>query len=251
MRISQFLAKKYNISRKFAIQLVKTGRVKNSQTAVKKDGVAEGNYTAEYEQYTPIFDLSDYLIKYCCDKKITYLYKPPFMHIERLNPSEDLCMTDIIKDMDGYRLITRLDYGVDGIVAAIKDEIIVTDEQKKYFAWVKGNFKNEVSGYWTIDAKKRKSVSVSFHRTGHKYSYMRIAPVTAKKECTLVEISLSKAARHQIRAALAYLGHPIADDALYGDEDNVVRIMLHCAEVSINNNRCVSPYADAFMSMQL
>jgi 23S rRNA pseudouridine1911/1915/1917 synthase len=247
MRISQFLAKKYDISRKFAVQMIKTGCVKGAQGVVIKDGTADGDYSAEYRHCITTFDLDEYLVKYCCDKAIAYLYKPPFMHTERLNPSEALSMTDIVKSMDSYKLITRLDYRVDGLVVAVKQGITVTDERKKYLAWVKGDFKNEVSGYWAVDAKKRKKVSVSFHKTEKLHSYMHIIPLVGIKGDTLVEVSLSRAARHQVRAALAYLGYPIIGDTLYGNNDAAYRIMLHCAEISINNSCCVSPYTDIFM----
>jgi 23S rRNA pseudouridine1911/1915/1917 synthase len=62
---------------------------------------------------------------------------------------------------------------------------------------------------------------------------------------TLLEVTMETGFLHQIRATLAYLGHPLAGDALYGDERALAlgarRQMLHAARVAFEEIEAESP----------
>ena len=67
---------------------------------------------------------------------------------------------------------------------------------------------------------------------------------------TLVEVALETGFLHQIRVILAYLGHPVVGDALYGSEESLrlggKRQMLHAARLRFEEIEASSPDPDDF-----
>ena len=52
------------------------------------------------------------------------------------------------------------------------------------------------------------------------------------EDCTLVSLVLETGRTHQIRCHMAYLGHPLMGDDLYGGKlDKISRQALHCARL--------------------
>jgi 23S rRNA-/tRNA-specific pseudouridylate synthase len=74
-----------------------------------------------------------------------------------------------------------------------------------------------------------------------------IQPLRKFNEFTLVKVSVKEATRHQIRALLSHINHPIAGDKLYGKKDNFDRLMLRCQRVNINDTICSSKYLKRFI----
>lgn len=57
-------------------------------------------------------------------------------------------------------------------------------------------------------------------------------PLVATKDFTLLELWLETGRTHQIRCHMAYLGHPLMGDDLYGGKlDKISRQALHCARL--------------------
>ncbi len=82
-----------------------------------------------------------------------------------------------------------------------------------------------------IDAdKKEKKVKVLDRSGGYRTKF---TPLEFKDGFTLVQAEMAMAARHQLRAYLAHLGHPIVGDFVYGDGGHE-RVMLHCKETFVN-----------------
>ena len=198
------------------------------------------------------YDLSEFLIHK--SDGVIFLYKPPLMHTERQTPLDSLCLDDLLKgDLLEYRLISRLDYGVDGVVAALHKGVNAEYEQKNYYAWVKGDFPNEYSGNWSIDADKRRKVAVKETKNGGKIDFRSLK---RSNGYTLLEVILASAERHKVRAVCAHIGYPIAGDPLYGNNDEWdseeltlklrQRIGLHCCKAAVNGIGAVSPYKDSF-----
>ncbi|MEG2658111.1 MAG: RNA pseudouridine synthase, partial [Clostridiales bacterium] len=53
---------------------------------------------------------------------------------------------------------------------------------------------------------------------------------------TLLKLKLETGRTHQIRVHMAYLGHPLAGDDLYGGHKNIMlRQALHCQKIIIFN----------------
>lgn len=63
-----------------------------------------------------------------------------------------------------------------------------------------------------------------------------------------VVIRVGSAARHQIRAQLAFAGHPVVGDRLYGGplHSGLERHLLHAAEIDLGGGLVVRAYQDGF-----
>ena len=253
MRLSSYLAKQNNYSRRFVKELILLGKVTLDGTKIGSDIVVidGGDYKIDIKLPKITYDLSDFLVK--SSDRIIFLYKPPFMHTERQTPLDVLCLDDVVKgSFPEYRLISRLDYGVSGIVPALHKSANAKYEAKRYYAWVDGEFPEEYAGRWSVDAGKKRKVVIRETRDGRRMDFRCLKRVNG---CSLVEVALASAARHQIRAVCAYLGYPIKGDLLYGSSKAIgkskltQRILLHCYEVTVNGVSAVSPYKGEFESL--
>lgn len=169
------------------------------------------------------FNLNDYLLTTFDD--LIFFYKPPFMHTERQRPTDALCISDILhKHFEGFRLISRLDFETDGVIAAVGVDFSPSKIFKKYCAWVHGRIDRVILFDRKIDANKRKKVLVMDEKGDN---ILKILPIKHSKNYTFVEVDVEIAHRHQIRASLAFLGHPIVGDKLYG-KDDFYRLLLQC-----------------------
>lgn len=62
---------------------------------------------------------------------------------------------------------------------------------------------------------------------------------------SLLEIDLMTGRKHQIRVHLAELGHPVLGDQVYGKDDKVKRLALHCASLTI-----IHPFTNKEMTFE-
>ena len=134
-------------------------------------------------------------------------------------------------------VITRLDRDTSGLVLVGKNAVAharfskIGKEQfiKKYHAIVHGNFaKDELAGL--IDepiGKEGDGVKRAVVASGKKAQtcYRVLSQV---KGASLVELRLLTGRTHQIRVHMAYLGHPLFGDPLYGIDDDFSRQALNC-----------------------
>lgn len=134
-------------------------------------------------------------------------------------------------------VITRLDRDTSGLVLVGKNAVAharfskIGKEQfiKKYHAIVHGNFaKDELAGL--IDepiGKEGNGVKRAVVASGKKAQtcYRVLSQV---KGASLVELRLLTGRTHQIRVHMAYLGHPLFGDPLYGIDDDFPRQALNC-----------------------
>lgn len=140
------------------------------------------------------------------------------------------------KDLKPH-VITRLDRDTSGLVLVGKNAVAharfskIGKEQfiKKYHAIVHGNFaKDELAGL--IDepiGKEGDGVKRAVVASGKKAQtcYRVLSQV---KGASLVELRLLTGRTHQIRVHMAYLGHPLFGDPLYGIDDDFSRQALNC-----------------------
>lgn len=231
MRLSVYCAEKFKISRRQARQAIKNGLISIDKSIIKKD--IEINCTenihADFNIKQLDYNLSDYLLFQ--DNNYVFLYKPPFLHSERLHISDDLTVSDIYKNFPEYAPLSRLDYEADGIIGMIHKNIKLTNISKSYYAFVNGDFPEYIELSKKIDAADKKKVKVLDDDTGF--------PAVMKKvkyngKISLIEVTLEKAARHQVRAFSAYLNHSIVGDKIYNGIF-FERLCLHCFKYTINN----------------
>lgn len=133
-------------------------------------------------------------------------------------------------------IVTRLDRDTSGLVLVGKNAIAHAQFSryhkdlfiKKYHALVHGEFPAGASGL--IDQPIAKiSTGVKRHVDPQgKRALTEYQVLAANSLASLVELRLLTGRTHQIRVHLAYLGHPLYGDALYGANDAFPRQALHC-----------------------
>lgn len=236
MRLSLIAAQKFGLSRRYVKTAIKAGLFRIDGRITKKDEIVCVDSLVEYlgDQKNVSFNIDDFLI--LKNDEACFIYKPPFMHSERLRPTDKLTAGDIWETLPDYSPLSRLDYEADGVVGAIRKNTTVNVIEKKYLAIVEGGFPERLTLSNKIDADKTKKVSVldddgGYHTIMQKISY--------NGQYSLISVTLSRAARHQVRAFCAYLGHPILGDKLYGGH-TFQRLCLHCEKYTINGNSASS-----------
>jgi len=169
-----------------------------------------------------------------------------------------------------YGIVHRLDKETSGILLVAKNNEALEFLQKqfqegrvikRYFALVVGNIKHSEGTIETLlgrepkerkkqkaylplgpDAlKKGKRLAITEYRVLERYTEVPPSPGLrrAKKNYyTLIEVEPKTGRKHQIRAHLAYIGHPIAGDKMYGFKNqpqpkNLERQFLHAVYMKI------------------
>lgn len=157
------------------------------------------------------------------------------------------------------RHVHRLDRETSGLVIYSKTEFFQPkldrmlfhhEIHRSYYAFVEGTFDRE-SG--TIDAPigRDRHVSGKYRvskETGKRaITHYRVA--RRQKRFTLLEVKLETGRTHQIRVHMAYIGHPIVNDVIYGEpydrlpmglqaykiemphllDDSMIRVCIPCA----------------------
>jgi len=81
---------------------------------------------------------------------------------------------------------------------------------------------------------------------GGRWSHTRLRALEADETSSLVEVEPLTGLRHQIRAVLAQLGHPILGDAVYGSKLSLGRHLLHSERIEIDGFVARSPLPPEF-----
>lgn len=231
MRLSIYCAEKFKISRRQAKDAIKNGLISIDKSIIKKDIEIAGteNINADFNIKQLDYNLSDFLLYK--DDNYVFLYKPPFLHSERLHIDDDLTVSDIYKNFPEYNPLSRLDYEADGIIGMINKDTQLNNIAKSYYAFVNGKFPEYIKLSKKIDADDKKKVKVLDDDTGFPAVMKRLK---FNGKVSLIEVTLEKAARHQVRAFSAYLNHPIIGDKIYNGI-SFERLCLHCFKYTIND----------------
>lgn len=126
-------------------------------------------------------------------------------------------------------LCNRIDRNTEGLVICAKNaeslrimnqKIKDREIKKKYRCVCVGNFKNksdEISAYLVKDEENNKVRIYDKPVENSKKIITRYTVLKQKDELSLLEIDLITGRTHQIRAHMAYIGHPILGDGKYGE----------------------------------
>ncbi len=125
----------------------------------------------------------------------------------------------IDKDTSGLLIVAKNDFAHASLARQIKEHSFT----REYMAVVHGVFK-EPSG--TINApigrseRDRKKMSVTYSHSREAVTHFETVETFDK--FTLVKLRLETGRTHQIRVHMAYIGHPVAGDPVYGPKNGVL-----------------------------
>lgn len=177
------------------------------------------------------------------DDHLLVIDKPPYLAV---HPSAGKPEPTLANAVVGYlarqgeplsfRPVNRLDRNTSGLLLAAKDPHIAytlaQKPQKAYYAIVLG----ELCGEGTVDRPIRVREGSCITREvgeGGKPSVTHWRALATDGEITLIRLVLETGRTHQIRVHMAWLGHPLAGDTMYGtDETLLPRHGLHCARMT-------------------
>ena len=139
-------------------------------------------------------------------------------------------------------LVHRLDTPTSGLLlaartpsayASLREQWSARIVEKQYLAVVEGHLRagGQMSYCLAPEGPRGRRMHVVATGQGQE-ALTSYAPVQALPGYTLVRVTLTTGVRHQIRAHLAALGHPIVGDTCYGTAEQTVRLYLHAEELA-------------------
>jgi 23S rRNA pseudouridine1911/1915/1917 synthase len=150
-------------------------------------------------------------------------------------------------------LVHRLDTDTSGLLLAartdaahamLRAQFIARTVEKGYLALVAGELHagGEIAlplAHDPHDARKMRAASDAGYAEAHgaRPAVTRFEPVERRGGFTLLEVEMATGVMHQIRAHLAFIGHALAGDALYGGPDlpGLQRHFLHASRLAFNH----------------
>lgn len=131
----------------------------------------------------------------------------------------------IDKDTSGLLIVAKNDFSHNLLAEQIKEHSFT----RKYQAVVMGNIKDD-SG--TIDAPigrhptDRKKMAVTPKNSRNAVTHYKV--ISRYNGYTHVELTLETGRTHQIRVHMAYIGHPVAGDPVYGGKKYITKLNGQC-----------------------
>ena len=127
----------------------------------------------------------------------------------------------IDKDTSGLLVIAKNDIALNRLSKAFHEKIV----KRKYVALVWGDLKDDegtITAHIGRDLKDRKKMRAYPDGIHGKHAVTHYKVLERFRYVTLIECRLETGRTHQIRAHMAFIGHPIFSDATYGG-DKILR----------------------------
>ena len=134
-----------------------------------------------------------------------------------------------------FRAVNRLDRNTSGLVMIAKDRFTVNKlkhgVKKTYYAFVHGEVKEGGTVCTPIGLREDSKIARHVLESGAP-AITHYEVVNSSKEISLLKLWLETGKTHQIRCHMAYLGHPLLGDDLYGGSRELIqRHALHCEKM--------------------
>ena len=168
------------------------------------------------------------------------VFKPGGVHSAAIagkdSPNAESALPGLLPDTSPV-LLNRLDYLTSGLLLVALAPDAAQEYQsfeqtgsirKFYLAEVRGRLDGVVTVKSLLDVDDRPTTRVLDEEDGdaRRWTDVEVLSHDHDRDTTLVRCLIMKGARHQIRAHLAGLGHPIVGDPLYGDGKEGDQLML-------------------------
>lgn len=238
-RLDKAIADLTELSRGQANDAIKAGIVLvNGQAAKAKYSVKAGDIITYEIQEEEVLDYQaediplDVVYE---DEDLAIINKPQGMVVHPSAGHSSGTMVNAllyqIKDLSGINgvvrpgIVHRIDKDTSGLLMvakndaahqALADELKAKKSFRKYLAIVHGNLPNDrgiIEAPIGRSEKDRKKQAVIARG---KEAVTRFQVIERFGDYTLVELTLETGRTHQIRVHMAYIGHPVAGDPLYG-----------------------------------
>ena len=221
MRLDQFIASRFSLSRSQAAKRIEEGRVRCNGRVVTKSSrrvSAEDTVTLEDVRPRPSPSPSP------SPNPISILYEDSACLV--IDKPQDIAVAELLPSLF---LVHRLDKGTTGCLLIAKSEKSCEALQKQfqdrsihkqYLAVVAGVPKEAMA---TIDAPIGRNLTdrkkMSLFRTGKSRTALTEYRILAKSaEAALLECIIHTGRTHQIRVHVRAIGHPILGDSTYGND---------------------------------
>jgi 23S rRNA pseudouridine1911/1915/1917 synthase len=263
-RLDKAVAKLFGVSRGRAMEWIAEGRVRIDGKRAPKGAPAPPGARISVQkpppdQPVPEPDLPIRIVH--ADSHLVVADKPAGMPSHPLKPGEkgtaanalvgrfpELAQVGLATREGG--LVHRLDTDTSGLLLAARTEAAhamlraqfsARTVEKDYLALVAGEI--HAGGEIALpllhdprDARRMQAASDPDYAEEHgaRPAVTRFVPVERKGGFTLLEVEIPTGVMHQIRAHLAFIGHPLAGDALYGGPEvpALPRHFLHAARLA-------------------
>jgi 23S rRNA pseudouridine1911/1915/1917 synthase len=142
-------------------------------------------------------------------------------------------------------IVTRLDRDTSGLVLVAKHRHIhhlLSEQQKqgdvkrRYQALAEGIIDGDEGRIQAPIGRKATSIMEREVREDGQYACTDYRVLARSESHTFLELQLHTGRTHQIRVHMAYIGHPLAGDDLYGGARNqILRQALHCCALAFTH----------------
>jgi len=189
------------------------------------------------------------------DATLLVVDKPPGLTIEQIEKElRHRPAHRLDKDTSGILLVAKTPETLERLQKQFQERRVV----KRYVCLVEGNLKEDEGAIHTLlsrspaDRRKQRTFPLSEPRKGRREALTewrvrkRFEGSPAKEASyALLEVIPKTGRKHQVRAHMASLGHPIAGDRLYGFKNQripqgLTRQFLHASYLKIGNLECSS-----------
>lgn len=180
------------------------------------------------------------------DESILVVDKPPFLavHPSAGKPEPTLANAVVAHYARqgtplSFRPTNRLDRNTSGLLLAAKNAhvayALTNKAHKEYLAIVLGRLEGEGLIDQPIRVREGSCITREVGEGG-KESRTHWRALGTDGEISLVHLVLETGRTHQIRVHMAWLGHPLAGDTMYGPGDGLLpRHGLHCAVLQVGH----------------
>lgn len=276
LRVDLVLVRRFSVGRAAAKELIEAGAVRLDGRRVRKgDRVHEGGtlelrepprssrFAAEPDPSVPLVIVYE-------DSDLVVVDKPggvpsnPLRVSERGTIAQGLLarfpeMAEVGFSPREPGLVHRLDVGTSGLLIAARNResfealrrsLAEGRWDKRYLALVTGRPDTRVvvdAGISNHPGDPQKVLvsadPLEASRLSARTARTDVRTIERFADCTLVEAEARHARRHQVRAHLAFAGHPIVGDRLYGgpEEPGLERHFLHASRITLPHPKTGEP----------
>jgi 23S rRNA pseudouridine1911/1915/1917 synthase len=263
-RLDKVVAKLFGVSRGRAMDWIAEGRVRIDGKRAPKGAPVPAGARISVEkpppdQPEPQPELAIRIVH--ADQHVVVADKPAGMPSHPLKPGEKGTAANALvgrfpelasvgPSLREGGLVHRLDTDTSGLLLAartdaayqmLRAQFTARTVEKGYLALAAGELHagGEIAlplAHDPRDARRMMAISDPVYAEAHaaRAAVTRFAPVERRGGFTLLEIEIPTGVMHQIRAHLAFIGHPLAGDALYGGPllAGLERHFLHAARLA-------------------